>query len=251
NGRQCPASIARAPRQTERGKIIKPRRNEFELRQFPEIQRGQRIRHTLRPGDRVLNRETHVRVTELREDGTIRKFHHRMHDALRMDHYLHAFHLHAEEPVRLYHLESFIKERRRIDRDFWPHVPGRMPQRLLDSDRFELLVRRVPKRPPRRRQNQPPHVAFFIGRWTFSLRIEALKDRIVLAIDRQYLNTLLPRRAHHDLPRHHQNLLARHREILPCLNFRQRRPQPTRPNDRDQHHLRFIEARDFDQSILA
>ena len=37
---------------------------------------------------------------------------------------------HAEQPVRLDHLEALVHQRRRIDRDLPPHPPGRMLQRV-------------------------------------------------------------------------------------------------------------------------
>ena len=46
---------------------------------------------------------------ELRKNRAIGEFHHRMHDALRMNDHLDALHLHAEEPVRLDHFQAFVE----------------------------------------------------------------------------------------------------------------------------------------------
>ena len=73
----------------------------------------------------------------------------------------------------------------------------------------------------------------------------------MLAIDRKHLDVFLSRGTHHDLSRHHENFLARHRQILPRLNRRQRGPQPTRSDDCHQHHFGIVETRDLNQSPFA
>jgi hypothetical protein len=51
-----------------------------------------------------------------------------------------------------------------------------------------------------------------------------LKNRVVFAVDRQNMNAVLVRFAHHDLARHDQNFLARDREVFTGFNCRERRP---------------------------
>ena len=44
----------------------------------------------------------------------------------------------AEQPVRLDHFEPFVHQRRRVDRDFRAHVPGRVLHRFGHGRAFHL-----------------------------------------------------------------------------------------------------------------
>ena len=67
DGGQRAAREPGAAGEIERGEIRRPWRFKFQLRQCGEIQRAQAASNTARPGERVLDRETHVRPAELRE----------------------------------------------------------------------------------------------------------------------------------------------------------------------------------------
>ena len=45
-------------------------------------------------------------------------------------------------------------------------------------------------------------------------RVQALVDRVVLAVHRQHLDTASPRRLHHDPARHHEDFLVGERDRL-------------------------------------
>src|SRR6266566_1616529 len=81
-----------------------------------------------------------------------------MHDALRMDNDFDALHLDSEEPVRLDHLQPFVEQRRGIDCDLRPHVPGRMFERLLRRDRIEFIARQFTKWSTGRGKNDATHI---------------------------------------------------------------------------------------------
>jgi hypothetical protein len=51
-----------------------------------------------------------------------------------MDRDLDAVVRHAEQQVRLDHLEALVHESRRVGRDHEPHVPGGMRERLAGGD---------------------------------------------------------------------------------------------------------------------
>ena len=104
-------------------------------------------------------------MLELRERRAVREFHHRMHDALRMNHHFDPLHLHAEEPVRLDHFQPFVKERGGIDRDLRAHVPGRMLQRLFERDRIKIVRRRFAEWSARCGKDQFGATFAGIGRW--------------------------------------------------------------------------------------
>ena len=80
---------------------------------------------------------------------------------------------------------------------------------------------------------------------------QALKNGVVLRVDRQNVYALVARFAHYDLARHDQNFLARHGEILARFNRRQRGPQTARADDCHQHHVRICQAGDLDQTRFA
>ena len=83
-----------------------------------------------------------------------------------------------EQPVRLDHLEPFVHQRRRIDRDLRAHVPGRVLQRFGNRRRFHRGFVARAKRAAGRRQNQPAHFRTLLA-------AQALMQRVVFRIDRQ------------------------------------------------------------------
>src|SRR5438552_2826464 len=103
------AGFACPPRQVESGEVRIPWLRKFQFAQFPEIEWWQRVRYSVWPGDGVLNRETHVGVGQLSQHRAVRKFHHRMDNALRMNDDFDLRHFDAKQPVRLDHLQPLIK----------------------------------------------------------------------------------------------------------------------------------------------
>ena len=177
-----------------------------------------------------------------------------------MNNHFHPRHLDSEKPVRLDHLQALVEERGRIDRDLRPHVPGRMLQRPLRCDGREFPMRRLPKRPARRGQDDAAQIVRECGRglgapMTSDVAtdrgakapptLETLKDRVVLRIDRQDLRAFPRRGPHHCLARHDEDLLARHRQVFPRLDRRQCRPQAPCPDNRNQHHVGIRQAGDL------
>ena len=99
--------------------------------QFPEIKPFPREIPAFRIEQRELNRKTHIRRSELCQNGAVYKFHHRMNNAFRLYDHFNLIQCHVEEPARLHDLESFIDQRRRIDRDLRPHTPVRVLQGIF------------------------------------------------------------------------------------------------------------------------
>ncbi len=71
-----------------------------------------------------------------------------------MDDHLDLVAWNAEQPMRLDHLESLVGERRRVDGDLLSHRPGRVGERLRDSDLLELLTTPTSERASGRRQDE-------------------------------------------------------------------------------------------------
>src|SRR5438477_3258309 len=77
-----------------------------------------------------------------------------MHDRGRMNDDLDPVVVQAEEEMRLDQLETFVRERRRVDRDLRPHVPRWMRKRLLRRDVLELVASPTAKRTAGSRQHE-------------------------------------------------------------------------------------------------
>ena len=130
-----------------------------------------------RVGDRVLDRQPHVRRPELGLERPVPEEDGRMDDRLRMDDDIDPLVRHPVEPVGLDDLQSLVGERRGIDRDLGAHRPGRMAQGAGGADAREAVERRVEEGPARGREEQAGDVVE-------RLAGEALPDRGVLRIDR-------------------------------------------------------------------
>src|SRR6266404_5829540 len=175
--RHRPADSSGVVRQSQRRELLAIGILEGQCPDFGKISRRHRIRQSPRPRERVLDRVTHVRRAQLRQNRPIRELHHRMHDALRVDDHIHTIYVDIEQPPRLDHLQPLVEQGGRIDGDLLSHVPTWMLQRLRHSDLRELLAWRLPKRPARCRENQALHVPRFTA-------FKALENCAVFAVHR-------------------------------------------------------------------
>ena len=105
--------------------------------------------HAVGIGQRVLNRQAHVRRGHLRQHRAVHKFNHGMHHALRMNHHLDTRPISMSKSQRASIISRpLLKRRGRINGDFPAHDPGRMLERALDGDGGEFLLRRVARKGP-------------------------------------------------------------------------------------------------------
>src|SRR5437763_16003647 len=110
--------------------------------------------------------------------------------------------------MRFNHFESLIKQRGRIDRDLRAHVPGWMFQRLFYCDLRKLLGWCFPKRPTRCRKDDAADIGRLkcgSGLSTATVRgtkapptLQALKNRVVLATNREHMHSFFERFPHHN-----------------------------------------------------
>src|SRR5687767_12161218 len=100
----------------------------------------------LRGSQRVLDRQSHVRMTELGQETAIGEFGQRMDQALWMNQRVDLIEPDAEEMMCLNNLESLVDEGRRIYCDFAAHRPVRMAKRVLRRRFRQLLVGPASKR---------------------------------------------------------------------------------------------------------
>src|SRR3990172_8604462 len=99
-----------------------------------------------------------------------------MHDALWMDDHVDLSGLQVEEPTGFDDLQPLVHQCGRIDGDFLPHDPRRVPKGLFRGDAAEALSRTLAKRAARGRQKDPLQVRTIVSRQT-------LEDRRGLTID--------------------------------------------------------------------
>ena len=126
-----------APRLTgdaQRREPVLVRRAEVEPRDRHEVggRGGRRVAARIRQG--VLDRESHVRGTQLGLEGAVAEADGGVDDALRVDDDLDRVVADIVQPVRLDDLQALVRERRGVDGDLRAHRPGRMPERLLRGD---------------------------------------------------------------------------------------------------------------------
>jgi len=134
-----------------------------------------------------------------------------MHDALGMNHYFDPIHLHPKKPVRFDHLQPFVEERRRVNRDPPPHFPGRMVQGFCHGKGSKFGFWGMQKRSARGRQ--PDALDFFHPPAT-----QALMNCVVLTIDGQQRVTLAARFGRDQLSRRNQTLFIGQSDSLTRLH---------------------------------
>ena len=126
----------------------------------------------------ILNRQPHIRHSELGFHAAIRKLHHRMNDRLGMHHHFDLFGFHAEQPFGFDHFKPFVHHRSRIDRHLSTHMPVRVFQSIGRSHLFQKSPVFSPERTSGSGQNQ------FFG-FTPALSGQTLEDGRMFRIDRQ------------------------------------------------------------------
>ena len=92
DGWQGTSSLSSATRKVERRKIRATRCFEIKPPKRCEIEWTQAVLDALGPSNGILDGKAHIRVAELREQRAVHKFHHGVHDALRVDDHVHLRH---------------------------------------------------------------------------------------------------------------------------------------------------------------
>ena len=149
----------------------------------------------------MLDAGAHIRFRQFGKHGVINIFHRAVDYTLRVDKDGDAVGRDAEEVRRLDDLEAFVHQRGTVHRDFRPHVPRRVAERVLDAHGGELLTGITVKRSARGGQEQALHFPVPPAR-------EALENGAVFAVDRQKLRPALLRAAHDDFPGDDKRLLV-------------------------------------------
>ena len=121
------------------------------------------------------DRRAHIGIAKLRQHRPIDKVDQRMNHALRMHDYLYPVFRETEQPAGFYDLETLVHHRCRIDRYLCAHIPA------------QAIARGMQKWPAGCRQQYLAHPR---QRRVRIVR-EALKNRIVLTVNRDNFRTTL------------------------------------------------------------
>ena len=172
----------------------------------------------------------------MREQGSVAEADERMHDRGRLDRHLYPVVWHAEQIVRLDHLEPLVRERRGVHGDLRAHAPGRMRERLLGRDVLELGARAAAERAAGTGEDERVDLLRLAP-------LEALEERRVLAVDRQDPAAAPLPRGEGELAGGDEALLVREREVDAALERPERRVHSGEADDgvEDDVRLRALE----------
>ena len=151
---------------------------------------------------------------------------------------------HTEQPVRLDDFEALVHQSGGIDRDLAPHAPCRMHQRILRRDARQLGRRTSAERSSRRGQDEPSDLRP-------GAPVQALVDRVVLAVDRQNGDATAAGGLGDDAASHHEHFLVRKRDGLAVLDGRDHRFEPLGPRGGAQHEVDVGMRGDRDEAVTA
>ena len=147
--RHIPSPIHRFVSESEVAKPFRVGLFKRQVRAFGEIKPVERGTDTVRIGEGVLDRQTHIRHTELRFHRPVFKLHHRVNHGLRMHHDFNLAGLNAKQPLRLDNLKTFVHHRSGVDGNLGPHLPVGVFQGLrLGHHGLKLLQRAGTERSP-------------------------------------------------------------------------------------------------------
>ena len=179
-------------------------------RQGPPVQRCGARGHALGPAEAVGNGGAHIGRAQLRHHRAVAVLHHRVDDALRMDHHLDLRRRHAKQVARLDHLQRLVHHGGRIDRDLASHDPVRVRAGLLGRDRVQGGGVAGAKRPARRGQDEAVNALGPGGR----VVRQGLEDGRMLGVDRQQGGAALAHGLQKHLGAHHQGFFVGQQQAL-------------------------------------
>ena len=132
---------------------------------------------------RKLDRQPHIRGSELRFNRAVNKLNHRVNATLTMYQHLKLIHWSVKEVMSFNELKTLIHERGAIDGNLGTHLPGWMCQGVVGRNVFELLARISEERTTRAGQPNPLNISRVLAN-------KALEDGAVLRINGDELTRL-------------------------------------------------------------
>ena len=235
-------------------------RPEVESRGREQVGRRSRRGQAAGIGQRVLDRQSHVRGAQLGLQGAVPEPDGRVNDALRVDDDLDGVVADIVQPVRLDDLQALVGERRGVDRDLRPHRPGRMLERLLGRHRGQLCRRGVEERAARGREDEGGDVVH-------GFADQALPDGRMLRVDRAQPGERArvrvglvrggpgggqrARQRHHEVAAGDERLLVGRGHDLPCAQCREHRAQADDPARADDDEVDVVACRERLEGVRA
>ena len=197
---------------------------------------------TMRRIERVLDRDTHIRQTELRLHRAVDILYGRVHDGLRLHDHLDLVDRYVEEPARLEDLEALVDHRGGVDRDLPSHRPVRVLQRILLRLPAQLVPLLSAERSAGRREQD-------LLDGVMRLPGEGLPDGAVLGVDRLDLDATRRRERHDDVTGADEGLLVRERDLLMGLQRRDGRLDTDHADDGHHDLIAVLHGRELDQPV--
>ena len=213
DGRHGSAEFPRPAGECQRRESVFSWCFENEAAKLAEIQRSEGIGDSIRPGDGILDRETHIGFAHLGDDGAIDVFYHGVNDALGMDDDVHAVHWNIEKPAGFDHFQPLVEHGGGVDGYFASHVPGGMLQCLFQSDGGKGVFIPSAEWSSGCRQNEARHL---VG--ASVIHLQALVDGIVFAVYGQDVDTGLASGGHDYFSSHYQDFLTGDGKIFAGFN---------------------------------
>ena len=130
-----------------------------------------------------------------------------------------------EQPVRLDDFEALVHQGRRVDRDLLTHLPGWVLEGIGSRDVSKALTRPSAEGPAGGREDEATDLAG-------GAAVQALMDRVVLAVDGQDRHPVPARGLHHESAGHDQYFLVRERDCLAARDRREHRLERGRARGR-------------------
>ena len=167
-------------------------------------------RESLREGEGILDRQTHIRHAKLRLHGTVTILHGRMHDALRMDEHLYPIGINTEEPLSLDNLKALVHHRGRVDCYLCAHIPCRMLEGIGCCHGLHLLKGELTERTARSREKDFLNLILMVAHKT-------LEDCRMFRINRKDRCMILLCKSHDKFSCHNEGFLVGKTNLLTSL----------------------------------
>ena len=200
--------------------------------------------YSIRIGQSILNRQSHIGTAKLSHNRAILILYHGMYNTLRMNHYLNLIIAYIIEPSGFNNLQPLIYQGSGIYRNLLSHIPGWMSQYILLRYIGQLLCLTAPERPTRSSKNQ-----LFDSLSILSL--QALEQSTMFTVHWQNSPAQLLGLSHNQLTSHHQGFLISQSNILANLQSCQGRLQTSKSHQGGYYHLSLWISRCLYYSLTA
>mmetsp|Transcript_3174 Transcript_3174/g.6880 ORF Transcript_3174/g.6880 Transcript_3174/m.6880 type:complete len:228 (-) Transcript_3174:94-777(-) len=146
--------------------------------------------------------------------------------------------------MRLDHLQPFVHQRGRVDRDLRAHRPIRVLERVRNRHIAQLLHRPVSERAARSGQNH-------LAKPAIRRALQTLEDRRVLRVGGRHEHVVFLHEREHYRPARDERLLVRQRDVFPALDGGDGWEKPGAADDSRHDHFRVAVRSDFHHAVVT